>query len=67
MKLNMKFAGVICLLMSILCWVAEKTFFGYVNADGVVQDSFFLPLGYGLAALGMLLFCVGLLRNRVGR
>ncbi|WP_282611260.1 DUF3955 domain-containing protein [Pelagibius sp. Alg239-R121] len=38
----------------------ESIFYGYVDADGVLQESLFLPIGFLLLVLGAVLFAVGL-------
>ena len=52
--------GIVALVGAVLCYVAETTFYGGVDADGVVQESFFIPLTFILGALGLILLLASL-------
>lgn len=50
---KLKVSGVICLVLAGLSWLGETSFYGDVDAQGVLQESFFMPLGVILAFLGI--------------
>ncbi len=55
MKLNTKKRlAALFLLLATICFVLEKTFYGDISAQGVLQESFFLPLGAILLMLGLI-------------
>jgi len=51
-------AGLILVGLGVLSGLAERTFYGRVDADGVLQESFFLPLSFLLGFVGVLLLLV---------
>lgn len=55
---KLKISGVICLVLAGLSWVAETSFYGDVDAQGVLQESFFMPLGFILVVLGIAMLAV---------
>ncbi len=44
--------GIAALMAGIVSCILEKTFYGYVDENNVMQDSFFLPLTFILIFLG---------------
>jgi hypothetical protein len=48
----MKTAGLIFLSIGIISIIIQNTFFGYVDANGVLHDSLFLPVGALATLLG---------------
>ena len=52
------------MLLAGLSWLAETAFYGGIDPNGVLQESFFLPLTFILAALGVILIFVSLLVKR---
>ena len=44
MKSKLRSAGFVALVLAGLSWLAEKAFYGEIDANGVVQESFFLPV-----------------------
>jgi hypothetical protein len=58
MKRKLGWAGLILVGLGVLSGLAERTFYGRVDADGVLQESFFLPLSFLLGFVGVLLLLV---------
>ncbi len=55
-------ASLVFFALAALSGLAETLFYGGVDADGVLQESFFLPLSFilafaGIVALAMSVFC----------
>lgn len=57
---KLKLFGIAALIGAVLCYIAETTFYNGVDANGVVQESFFLPLTFILAALGIVMMVASL-------
>ena len=55
---KLKISGVICLVLAGISWLAETSFYGDVDAQGILQESFFTPLGFILITLGIAMFAV---------
>lgn len=51
------FAGLAFLTIGISCLFIENIFYQYLDDDGVLQESFFMPLGALFLAFGVLMFC----------
>ena len=64
MNSRLRISGFIALVLSGLSWLAEIAFYGDIDANGVLEESFFLPLTFILAALGVILIFVSLLVKR---
>jgi len=60
MKLKIRLTGLIALVLAGLSWLAEITFYGGIDPNGVLQDSFFLPLTFILAAIGIVILGISL-------
>lgn len=54
----MKRAGIILLIIGVASIIIQNTFYGYVDAEGVLHDSLFLPVGSFATILGILLLAV---------
>ena len=67
MKLNrmskILIAGVIFIALGIISLCIQKTYYGYVDADGVLHDSLFLPFAFIFAGIGLLLLLIQGLRK----
>jgi len=61
MNSRLRIAGFLALVLAGLSGLAETAFYGAIDANGVVQESFFLPLTFILAALGIVLIVASLL------
>jgi len=57
-KVNMKITGITLLAIGIVFIVLENVFYGDVNADGVLQEGLFMPLGALVTIIGLLLLVV---------
>lgn len=55
MKRNLRLFGAIAAAMAFLCLIAETTLYGDVDANGILQESLFLPLIFIFAFLGVVL------------
>ncbi|MDU9007116.1 DUF3955 domain-containing protein [Sedimentitalea todarodis] len=60
MDSKLRISGFIALVLAGLSWLSETAFYDDVDANGVLQESFFLPLTFILAALGLVLIFVSL-------
>lgn len=54
----MKKAGVVFIVVGVLSLLVQNTFYGYIDNDGVLRDSIFLPVGAFSLLLGLLAFAV---------
>lgn len=61
MNSRLRIAGFLALVLAGLSGLAETAFYGDIDTNGVVQESFFLPLTFILAALGIVLIVASLL------
>ena len=60
MKSKLRTAGFIAFALAGLSWLAETAFYGDIDSNGVLQESFFLPLTFILAAIGIVLLGISL-------
>ncbi|KPB02690.1 DUF3955 domain-containing protein [Ahrensia marina] len=60
MTSKIRLIGISAIIIAVLFWLAEKVFYGGIDADGVLQESFFLPLSFLVGAIGILLLVVSL-------
>ncbi|MCP4183996.1 MAG: DUF3955 domain-containing protein [Hyphomicrobiales bacterium] len=59
MKLPKTFiAGIICITLSGACYVSEHVFYNYVDENGVLQESLFIPLTLFFGFIGLVLLVV---------
>lgn len=49
---SMKITGIILLIIGVISIIIQNTFYGYVDADGMLHDSIFLPVGVIATILG---------------
>lgn len=64
--MSKKFAvsGVLFIILAVASGAAEAVFYGGIDENGVLQESFFLPLTFLLAAAGLGAFAIaGLLHT----
>ena len=59
--------GIIVLIAGVVSGILERTFYGYVDDNNVLQESFFLPLAFILIFLGGGLIVVAIARNLIGK
>mgnify|MGYP006193357037 CR=1 FL=1 len=57
--------GFIFLVLGIISLVIQNTFYGYVDVDGVLHDSLFLPFTFIFAAIGLSLIMLDLFLTRI--
>ncbi len=50
--------GIIFIALGVISGLIENTYYGYMGVDGVLHDSFFLPLTFILAGIGLLLLLI---------
>jgi hypothetical protein len=60
--------GIAFVIAGIMCAAFEKIFYGgRLDENNVVQESFFLPLSFMLAFVGIILLAAGLIRYLIRR
>jgi len=57
--------GIAALMAGVVSGALEKIFYGYVDENNVLQESFFLPLAFILIFLGGGLIVVAMARNLI--
>lgn len=61
-------AASILMIVALGCFAIEKTFYGYIDEQEFVRDSFFLPLSFilggGGIALAVISFALRILKRR---
>lgn len=50
--------GIIFIALGIISGFIQNTYYGYIDADGVLHDSLFLPLTSLFAGLGLLILLI---------
>ena len=60
----MRIFGLASLALACFSWLAEMGLYGDVNAEGVLQESLFLPLTFIFAALGVALVMLSIILDR---
>lgn len=55
-------AGIILLALGVTSIFIQNTFYGYVDAESVLHDSIFLPIGTIATIIGILLLCISVLQ-----
>ncbi len=64
----MKIIGTTFLVIGIISVIIQNTFYGYVDAEGILRDSTFLPLGVVATLLGVcMLGLVVMMQKRPAR
>ena len=62
MKLNrmskILIAGVIFIALGVASLCIQNTYYGYVDADGVLHDSLYLPFAFIFTGIGLLLLLI---------
>lgn len=64
MRNRLRIFGLACLALAGFSWLGETVFYGDVNAEGVLQESLFLPLTFIFAALGVALVMLSIILDR---
>jgi len=55
--------GVTFVALGIISGFIQNTYYGYVDADGVLHDSLFLPLAFLFTGIGLFLLLIQALRK----
>lgn len=50
--------GIVFITLGIISGFIQNTYYGYIDADGVVHDSLFLPLAFVFAGIGLLILLI---------
>lgn len=58
MQKTIMFTGISCLFLGALSMIIQALFYGGLDENNIVQDSFFLPLSFILGAGGLVLCTV---------
>ena len=53
--------GILFVVLGLISGLIQQNYYGYMDAEGVIHDSFFLPLAFILTAIGGLLLLLSLL------
>ena len=61
-KTKLFLVGLLFLFLGILSLIMENIFYGYVDQDGILQESFFLPLGGFSFSLGLVVMVFSTIR-----
>ncbi|MCA9810756.1 MAG: DUF3955 domain-containing protein [Candidatus Dadabacteria bacterium] len=59
--------GVTFIAIGAACGIIQNVFYGWIDADGFIHDSLFLPLSYLFLFAGALLLLISILINLLGR
>ena len=67
MKLNrmskIPIAGVIFIALGVASLCIQNTYYGYVDTDGILHDSLYLPFAFIFTGIGLLLLLIQGLRK----
>lgn len=58
MKRKLRRMGLGAILLAVLCWSTEAIFFAGLTEDGILRETFLLPLGYILGAVGLVMIAL---------
>ncbi len=61
---KLRLFGIVALVLAALSGLSERLFYDGVDPDGVLQESFFLPLSYILATLGIVMIAASVFQSR---
>ena len=68
MKLTkLSLIGAAFIAIGVVCGIIQNVFYGWIDADGFIHDSLFMPLSFLFVFAGVILLLVGLLSNLLGR
>ena len=68
MKLTrLSLIGVTFIAIGAVCGIIQNVFYGWMDADGFIHDSLFLPLSYLFLFAGVLLLLISILIKLLGR
>ena len=66
-KNTMLITSLLLLLVGIAFLLLENTFYQYIDEDGILRESFFMPLGFLSIILGFTLLLVMTIRKLISR
>ncbi|MDP0562359.1 MAG: DUF3955 domain-containing protein [Candidatus Endonucleobacter sp. (ex Gigantidas childressi)] len=66
-KNTMMIAGLLMLFLGAIFMLLENTFYQYIDEDGVLHESYFMPLGFLSVFLGLVLLLVTIVRQLMFR
>jgi hypothetical protein len=55
-------SGSVFVVLGIVSGIIQNTYYEYVDANGILHDSLFLPLSFLLVALGSIFLLFGIIR-----
>ena len=59
---KLSIAGIVFISLSIVSGLIQNIFYGYVDSDGILRDSLFLPLAFIFLGVGLILLTLNILR-----
>ena len=65
--MNLKYTSIFSFIMGILSLFLENTFYGHLDENNILQESYFLPLGWFCLFLSLVLFIVWSIRGAYRR
>jgi uncharacterized membrane protein YphA (DoxX/SURF4 family) len=64
---KLSITGIVFVTLGIVSGFIQQRYYGYMDAEGVIHDSFFLPLAFILAMIGGLLLLISMVRFLIRR
>lgn len=61
---KLSWIGIVLIALGVASYLAEQVFYEYVDENGVLQESFFLPLAFILGCIGLILLLIGSRKKR---
>jgi len=62
---KLTFTAVTFIILGFISGYIQSTYYGYVDEQGILHDSIFLPLGVLLLFIGVILLAVAMVRKLV--
>ena len=59
---KLSIAGIVFISLGIVSGLIQNIFYGYVDSDGILRDSLFLPLAFIFLGVGLILLTLNILR-----
>ena len=59
---KLSIAGIVFISLSIVSGLIQNIFYGYVDSDGILRDSLFLPFAFIFLGVGLILLTLNILR-----
>ena len=64
---KLSITGIVFLTLGFVSGLVQQRYYGYMDTEGVIHDSLFLPLAFMLTAIGGLLLLISMVRFVVKR